>query len=37
LEDGKSESAEDSALRELKEETGYIGTIKSISPSICNF
>ena len=29
------ESAEQAALRELREETGYVGTIASCSPTLC--
>lgn len=30
------ETPAEAALRELKEETGYCGTVKSISPIICS-
>ena len=32
----KGETLEEGALRELKEETGYCGTIEYISPCLCN-
>eukprot|EP01104_Vermistella_antarctica_P000655 TRINITY_DN107_c0_g2_i1.p1 TRINITY_DN107_c0_g2~~TRINITY_DN107_c0_g2_i1.p1 ORF type:complete len:325 (+),score=28.10 TRINITY_DN107_c0_g2_i1:406-1380(+) len=30
-----NEPPRDSALRELKEETGYVGTVQSVSPVVC--